>query len=277
MRVCKNNYTDILRKNFGANPLLIPSEAHQPMTLLEVENKRPRIIGKFRDLIEGDFDSDIEVESSAMAEFSGEHTKATRLKTGLELLGNFIRAFGVNPAKIEGGLNQSKKISFAFESVQRIRIDELALAKITTNGDIKGDMNNPIVKRIMANKKHQLAMIVEAFVSNNFSIATFDDSDREVDINIPLIQDALSNGSGNVTAESHKSNVIKFKNSQPLTFAFTCIEMGIESDTGSLLYKSSIANLREKGFRGQSTVGDNRSGTLKRLLFDDDENRPLLI
>ncbi|MBL0009111.1 MAG: hypothetical protein IPP25_18555 [Saprospiraceae bacterium] len=40
VRICKNNVTDVIRDQFGANPLRVPEARIQPMCMLEVKGQQ---------------------------------------------------------------------------------------------------------------------------------------------------------------------------------------------------------------------------------------------
>ncbi|GAA4271505.1 hypothetical protein U6A24_13040 [Aquimarina gracilis] len=274
MRICKNNITDQIRDLFDANPLKVPEARIQPLCMLEVKEQKPKYLGEFRFLVKDGFQHNIEIKTSPVSQVSNVKTKKIDFKIGFDILGNFIKAFGLDPAAVGASIKGTKKLSFSFGNVIRKYIDTLELGHILVSNDITGDPDNMFIEEITQNKDVKLALITDVLTSTDFSLSTYRDNTTGTEINIPLIQQYLANIDTNLTVEKVSENEIKFKGETPLTYAFTCVEITIDPETGKFSRGQWLDNIRSAqapGFGGTETVD------IPKLLLDENQANPLLI
>ncbi len=275
MRICKNNITDQIRDLFDANPLRIPEARIQPMCMLEIRNHKQKYLGEFKFLVKDGFKHSITINTAPVAQVSDVKTKKIDFKIGFDILGNFIKAFGLDPAVIGASVKGSSKMAFSFGNVVRKYIDTLELGHILVSHDIKGDQDNIFIQDITDNKDVQLALITDVLTSTDFSLSTFKDNTTNAEINIPLIQEYLGNVDTGLTIEKVSENEVKFKGETPLTYAFTCVEINIDPLTGKFSRGQWLDNIRSvKGTAGVSTAEQIE---IPKLLLDDNQANPLLI
>jgi len=278
MRICKNDITDIIADLFGANALKIPESRIQPLCLLEIEDNKPVFLGEFRNLVRGSFDHGVEIKTSFVSEVSDVKTEKVSIGFGLKILENFLKAFRADPVTISLALSNSKKISFAFSDVQRKYFEPLELGKILSENKIYGDQKNMFIKAIIKNKNLRLALITDVLVSNNFSMSTYDEGNSAVKIDIPLIQGYISGAGLDLKVESSSDHEVKFNGPEALTFAFSCVEIRIDS-SGRISKGDWLRRIRSA--KGLDTVSEaeisneelNRSA---RFQIDDNRANPLL-
>ncbi len=277
MRVCKNNITDQIRDLFDANPLKVPEARIQPLCMLEIKDHKPKYLGEFKFLVKDGFTQAIEIRTAPVSQVSNVKTKKIDFKIGFDILGNFIKAFGLDPAAVGASIKGSKKLSFSFGNVVRKYIDTLELGHILVSNDIKGDPDNMFIEEISRNEDIKLALITDVLTSSDFSLSTYKDNATGAKINIPLIQEYLGNIDTNLTVEKVSENEIKFKGDTPLTYAFTCVEISIEPATGKFSRGQWLDNIRSaKAHTGLgSSIGELVE--VPKLLLDDNQANPLLI
>ncbi len=275
MRICKNDITDQIRDLFDANPLRVPEARIQPMCMLEVQNQKPKYLGEFRFLVKDGFKHSIEIQTAPVSQVSNVKTKKIDFKMGFDILGNFIKAFGLDPAAIGASVKGSKKMSFSFGNVVRKYVDTLELGHILVANDIKGDPDNTFIVDITNNKEVKLALITDILTSTDFSLSTYKDNTTEAEINIPLIQEYISNVDTKLTVEKVSENEVKFKGETPLTYAFSCVEINIDPETGKFSRGKWLDNIRsvKKGVAAPKT----EKIEIPKLMLDDNQANPLLI
>ncbi len=274
MRICKNELTDQLRSMFNANPLRIPESIYQPLLVLEIINKKPQPLGQFEELVKGKYNHNLDIITSEVAEFSGQQTKKVNSKLGLDILGGFIKAFGAEPAKINIALNKAKSLNFSFSNVERRRFSPLLLGKILAENEVFANPNNMFVDKIMKDRKSKLAIVTDVITSNSFSINVFDEKDNDIEIDIPIIENYLTNLDIEFNIDSTKTNEIKFTKDTPLTFAFSCVEILID-ENGKFSSADWITKIKARG--SANTRTKERIEHDAKILFDDDQANPLLI
>lgn len=278
MRICKNEITDDLRRLFGANPLKIPDETYQPLLMIEIVNNRPKILGQFQELIKGNFDLNLKIETRDLAEISGRKTRKVQFDFGFELLGNFFKGFGMSAIGIESSLKNTKNFTFSFSNVQRKYFSPLALGKVLSENEIYADPNNFIIEKIIKDKKLKLGLVTDVIISNSFSMNTFDASDNQAKIDIPTIQGYVDNIKAGTKIEKISESEIKFENEKSLTFAFSCIEIQIDPETGKFSRGDWLNDIKAKGITTNvETLSEEELNLQSKFLFDDNEFNPLLI
>lgn len=274
MRVCKNKITDQIRDLFDANPLRVPEARIQPLCMLEIRDEKPKYLGEFKFLVKDGFQHSLAINSSPVSQISNTKTKKIDFKVGFDILGNFIKALGMDPAVIGASVKGSKKMSFSFGNVVRKYIDVLEFGNVLIKDDIKGDPENMFIEEIINSKKDvKLALITDVLTSTDFSLSTYSSNDTEAAINIPLIQNYVANIDTSLKVEKVTENEVKFQGDTPLTYAFTCIELNIDPETGKFSRGQWLDNIRSAKSEG---LGSSQV-QIPHYVFDENQANPLLL
>lgn len=262
IRLCKNDFTDELRRLFDANPLRIPQTGMQPLTILEIDSSRKaRYFTEFKSLIDIDMGDSITLKSEELTGFSMKKSKKVEVGLGLDLLQSYLGAFGIPPAAVEGEIQKDGKFSLSFSNVSRNYFDQVELGRFLENNEIR--INKKYTTMKSPNSK--LAIVIDSIVSKDFKISVYDKSDNGVNIALPAIEESIANAKIDVNVSRETENDICFKKEYPLTFAFSCKE--IEIIDGKIVAGELIQNAR--GI--QPNMGSSN------LLDDDIQEGPLLI
>ncbi|MBQ4819453.1 hypothetical protein [Aquimarina sp. MMG016] len=274
MRICKNKITDQIRDLFDANPLRVPEARIQPLCMLEIRDEKPKYLGEFKFLVKDGFQHSLTINSSPVSQISNTKTKKIDFKIGFDILGNFIKALGMDPAVIGASVKGSKKMSFSFGNVVRKYIDVLEFGNVLIKDDIKGDPENMFIEEIINSKKDvKLALITDVLTSTDFSLSTYSSNDTEAAINIPLIQNYVANIDTSLKVEKVTENEVKFQGDTPLTYAFTCIELNIDPETGKFSRGQWLDNIRSAKSEG---LGSSQV-QIPHYVFDENQANPLLL
>ncbi len=274
MRICKNTITDQIRDLFDANPLKVPEARIQPLCMLEIKDQKPKYLGEFKFLVKDGLQHTIPIKTAPVSQVSDVKTKKIDFKIGFDILGNFIKAFGLDPAAVGASIKGSKKLSFSFGNVVRKYVDTLELGHILVSNDIKGDPDNMFIEDIANNKDIKLALITDVLTSTDFSLSTYKDNTTGAEINIPLIQKYLANIDTKLTVEKVSENEVKFKGETPLTYAFTCVEINIDPETGKFSRGQWLDNIRSAQAPGKT---ETETIEIPKLMLDENQANPLLI
>ena len=280
MRICKNKITDTIAEHFGANPLKIPESRIQPLCLLEIKDNKTNYLGEFKYMVSGNFEHYIEIKDSIVSEVSNVKTKKVEFDFGFKILSNFLKAFGMDPAVVSNAIKSSKKMSFSFTGVHRKYFDALQLGKILSDNEICGDPDNIFISEIMANKPLKLGLITDVLVSNNFSLNTYSEKGTDVDIDIPLIQGYASDVGMGLDVKKTSNSEVKFEGAQPLTFAFSCVEIKIDPNSGKISRGDWLKNIRSiRGIEeiNEADLTNEDWNRYSKMSIDDNLANPLLI
>lgn len=278
-RICKNHITDHIRDHFGANPLKAPEARIQPLCMLEIDHDKPSYLGEFKYLVKNGFPHDVPIKEEPVASVSGKHSKITDFDTGFQILSGFLKGLGVDPASVGAAMKKSKKMAFSFQNVRRKFIDPLQFGMILSQNNVIGDPDNFILSRAIRDKKILLGVITDVMVSNNFSISTFSESEQSVDVDVPLIQEAIAGLNVNVKVNKTADNEVAFEAPYDLSFAFSALELIIDPQTGKFSRGNWLKNL--KSASGEEKKFENLTQEdlhlLDRLEIDNNREYPLLI
>ena len=274
MRICKNDITDLIRDQFGANPLRIPENRIRPMTLVEIKDRKLNYLGNFKYLVKGGLPQTPAPLESIAAAVNGKQSKKVKLKLGFDILGNFLKAFNIDSSVVSAAIENTKKIAFTFHDVKRHYFDILEFGQILSDHQISGNQENIFIQHILKNEDTQLGLITDALVSNNFSLSTFKDNETGIGIKIPLIQEYISDVDLNVEVLKTAENTVTFKGPTPLTFAFSCVELLIDPETGRFTRGEWFDNIQPRD--GQEITKELNQANAK-MTIDPDQANPLLL
>lgn len=278
-RICKNKLTDVIRDQFGANPLKIPEARIQPMCILEIREGSQQYLGEFRYLVKGGFNYEIPKIVEPVASVSDQRSAIADFTTGFGILGNFLKALGVDPAAVSASMAKTKKMSFSFSNVRRSFIDPLMFGSVLSQNDLFADKDNFILLPAMQDEDVRLGLITDILISNNFSLAAFSETNTSVDIDVPAIAKAVANVNINVKIHKTADNEVKFEGPSDLTFAFTCLELKINPETGKFSRGDWLKNIKSASGERRTfeSVKPNETKLLDRILIDANTEYPLLI
>jgi hypothetical protein len=279
MRICKNQVTDIVRDKFGANPLRVPEARIQPMCILEIEDQQKQYLGEFRYLVKNGFDHPVPVAETPVAEISDTWTKTVDIKTGFTILGGFLKALNIDPAGVSAAFKRSKNIAFSFSNVRRKYVDVLQLGQILSHNDLFGDTENFILQPALAGGEVKLGLITDVIVSNNFSITSLVNEETTLDVDIEAIGKVLGKVNAGIEITRTDDNAVKFQGPYDLTFAFSCLEIKIDPNTGKFSRGDWMTNLKSASGtpRTFESLQPGEERQLDRLMLDDNKQHQLLI
>lgn len=252
MRICKNDITDYLRKELGANPVKIPESRIVPLLVLEIVDKKPRYLGQLKYLVKNDHEINVPINDGVVSDISNKKTKSIDLKIGLKILNGFMKALGGDGAAIGAALKSNKEMAFTFNNVTTKYFDILQLWKMLNDKEIIAQPANLGLGDDFY--KSDLGLVTRVIQSNSFSITAYKNSDVNGEINIPLIENYIANADLKFNVKSENASKITFNSEEKLTFAFTCVELKIEESTNRILRGEWIDNLRSKAAGAESKV-----------------------
>lgn len=221
----------VLHDVLQANILKIPDARIAPLGVIERS-----VLGtsKFRTTLGNILTkaSDIDIDpaylvTKPMANIAGEQTRRTDLQLGLEILGGFLKGFGVTLPNLGIHFKDVTKVTFSFENVRRIWMDNGILAaelkdqRIERNAMTSGFFDFPASK---------LLLIDSVIVSNDFSIHAAETVDDSFGFDVQAITEEMGGVGGKLKVESRGSHTLTFQGEDSLPFAFTCVHFRLDGE-----------------------------------------------
>jgi len=109
---------DTLRNVFHANVVEIPESRIEPLVVVAASKDTTSFRGAILPLLTKPTTfTKPQILQSTMPSVSGTKTQEVNLSVGLEILGNFLKGFGVPSLDLSPSFSGATKISFSFDSV----------------------------------------------------------------------------------------------------------------------------------------------------------------
>jgi len=220
----------VLHDALQANLLKVPDERIVPLGVIE----KP-LIGKakFRTtlgtILKNPSDIDIDdnyLVNKRMASLSGTETNQTNIATGLKILNDFLKGFGVNLPNISLHFKEVTNVTFSFENVHRTWMDNGVLAGVLEEQAI---IKNALTKGFFGLASNKLLVIDSIITSNDFSIHVADEVQDSFSFNAAVIEQEINKVGGKIKVFSSNKRSLTFKGEKNLPFAFTCLHFKINT------------------------------------------------
>lgn len=226
--LCKSDpLVDTLKDVFGANIVRVPEERIRPLTVLASDGSRTSFRGALAPALVGAEALDVPVDDSTMANVSGKRSSSVKLDLGLKILGGFLAALHIPSAGIEAQLEGAKQVSFSFQDVKRLYVDPTALGHQLSGRVV--DRQNPAVS-IFFGDDWTFLVVDSAITSRDFSINVEKAATQGFRVDVPTIQQIVSEANAGVQVQSTSGTDLVFKGDAYLTFAFTCVRLFLDAD-----------------------------------------------
>lgn len=228
--LCSNDpIVSTLQSVFHANIVEIPEERIRPLYVVaNLGNKTTSFRGAISALLKSPTTyKDPPVQQSLMANISGSKTRQVDLKFGLQILGNFLNAFGVPSINVNAAFTGATKVSFSFNKVIRYWVDDGVLG-----GDLIGsvvDSNNPAAAIYFGPQKYNCYILDSSITSSDFTISVDQSSRGNFQIDVPAIQQIVQKANVQLAVSSSSTTSISFTGQKQLGFAFSCVSASLDA------------------------------------------------
>ncbi len=216
---------------FGANIVRVPEQRVRPMTVLSSHGGKSSFRGALAPLLVGVSSLDIAIASSRMADVSGKRSRSVSLDLGLNILDGFLKGLGIPSAGISAKLSGASEVSFTFKNVVRDFVDIGSLGRALTG--LKVDRENPAAAIFFQNQGYTFLVIDSVITSSDFSIAVTRKQNSSFALDVPAIQQIVSEAKVNVQVTTTTGYDLTFQGDKHLSFAFSCVRLYL-SDIGEI-------------------------------------------
>jgi hypothetical protein len=222
--LCKrDSIVDTLRNVFHANIVAIPESRIKPLVIAAASTASTSFRGRIVPLLKKPTGyTDPPIQTSTMPSISGTKTREVSLDLGLEILGNFLKGFGVPSANLSAAFKGATKVSFSFNKVARLFVDINELGEHVTGSVL--DRNNPGASIFFAaDNPFKCYILDSAITSQDFTFSVEQSNTQDFKVSLPTISAIVSQANAGVTIKSSSSVSVSFQGDRPLGFAFSCV------------------------------------------------------
>ena len=225
----KNPLMETIRKTYKMTPLNIPDSETQPLMIVAHRGRESSLWGPLEDLFAGvDEVIDLDLNSATVANVSVENTGSLNMDFGFSLLSGLLKGFGVELSPFKVALENASEISLSFENVQKKSIGLTTLGKALI--DKKINLENPAMHVFTrSNRKFEMYLISSVLQSNQIMINIEKTTDDSLGVEAPDLG-GLTDVSVELKETQNKKQVIAFAGTEPLTFAFSAVELFFDKD-----------------------------------------------
>jgi hypothetical protein len=243
-RLCQNDTTSALRDLFNATPMRVPEASIQPMLVVAEQGGKTDKRGELRHLLSLDAPLPIEIKESPVSDVSLERTRSMDWDFGFKLLDGFFQGFNLPSAAIGAKLNNAKEVSLSFKNVKRRNIDKNQLGSALIGKTL--NLAHPAAQIFLGENAHNMLLVTDVIISNGFAINVVKSHDENANIEVPAIQQIVNEARMNVQVKGGTNNSISFEGADFLTFAFTCVKLDINPNTGALAVGMTVVTRESK-------------------------------
>jgi len=222
--LCKRDpIVDTLRNVFHANIVAVPESRIQPLVIVAANRQATSFRGRILPLLKKPTTYvDPQIQTSAMPSISGTRTRQVSLDMGLEVLGNFLKGFGVPAIGLSAAFTGATKVSFSFDKVARLFVDVGELGEHVTGSVL--ERNNPSAEIFFkADNPFKCYILDSAITSEDFTFQVEQSTSTDFKLSLPTISEIVSKANAGVTVSGSSTLAVTFTGNRPLGFAFSCL------------------------------------------------------
>ncbi|MEY3052948.1 MAG: hypothetical protein RLY31_2733 [Bacteroidota bacterium] len=238
-RICKNDTTSALREMFGATPVRVPESSIQPMLVIAERHGKTDRRGELHHLLSQPSALRVDIHEDTVADVNLQRTRSMDWRVGLKLLDGFFQGLRLPSAALGARMNNGKEMSLSFRHVRRRWIDKNELG--TALRDRKLDLSHPAARIFSGENAHRLLLVTDVILSNGFSIDLSGSGSGERSISLPEIQQIVTDANSAVSVSGNSNNSIAFEGPEFLTFAFSCVLLQVDPDSGLLTVGTAVS------------------------------------
>jgi hypothetical protein len=262
---------EYLRSTFGANIVRIPRASLRPPEVVAVRRGQAKTMGLLGDILaepEPFIMELTDLHEEQAPPVLAQKTRAVGFNLGLEILGGLLPGFGLPKAGLGAVLGPQSTISFNFHDVRRVYVEPNRLGRLLQNRAL--DRGNPATSAYFdARDPWRLMLIDSVLTSPGFTVTAKRASAESAHIDLPAIQQLVSDASAKVTVSSSASSEVSFTGEERLTFAFTCLEVSLDASNRIVGLAGSGARTVIQGLAGSSAASAAPQPVTGVLLSDD--------
>ena len=227
-RLCSDDpVVSELRAIFKANILRVPEERIAPLSVLCSSRDEVRFLGTVGSLLDGTpFEQPIaDFKESEMASLVNRRSRSVDAEIALQVLSGFLDGMGgtLSP-KLSSKLREKRTLRFHFPSVRRRYVEIARIGQLLAGRAF--DRSN-LLSETLLDPRTSVRLIDSVITSSEFEIETGDGGEAGLELDAGLLKQLLMEAKVDVVAKD--ANRLAFRSRRRMTFAFTCVNVGLLS------------------------------------------------
>jgi hypothetical protein len=223
---------EYLRSTFGANIVRIPRASLRPLEVLAAHMGTTKTMGQLGDILVGTprfalSPGDLHEEPAPPV--LAQKTRSAAFDLGLDILGGLLQGFGMPKVGLGTAFAPKSAISFTFHDVRRVYVETNRLGRLLHDRIV--DRANPATRLYFEEADPwRLLLIDSVLTSPGFTVTASRSRTESAHVDLPTLQQLVSDVSAKVHVSSSASSEVSFTGKEPLTFAFTCLEVRLDDN-----------------------------------------------
>ena len=252
LRICKNKTTDLLRDIFHATPVTPPESTIRPLFVLSRLDGKISRRGELKFLFPKKYHKALQLQFSRhrVADTALQRTQTVNMGLGLNIMGALLQGFKIDTTPVAAALRGAKEISFSFTNIERISVDVNELGAALSGKHL--DLKNASAKIFLGSESPaEMLLITDVLSSNMMAINTESTREQNFKINLDALESVIASADLKVKVHQHQENSIVFEGEEPLTFAFSCIRVYVDEQTGALTLGEAVEVRAARDAKGE--------------------------
>lgn len=224
---CSDPATTYL-KELGYNVVRYPDASIKPLTVFGQLGGTSRQLGSLKHLvISSDAKHPTVSSPQAAPAIKFQNSSKLKFKFGIKVLAGFLGALGTqfDPSAT---FTNAKTLQFQFRDVSASRVVPAEVGAYLDQGEI--DFNAAIFEPYLFGSG-RLFIVTDVLLSKSITTKFEKTAGVAAAVQLPALEGQLSGGV-TVSADSAEQGLITYTGTQPVTFAFRCVEVAVEDDGG---------------------------------------------
>jgi hypothetical protein len=182
---------------------------------------------------------------STAPDFQYDRSDEYRGAFGLQILQGLLSGIG---GSARGNISKRTTLTFQYHDPERIAVAPFAVGSYLKGGDL--DLDNPFLQAFLKTDDEfdsDFFVITEVLRSRRLTVVATNSNSAELAADVQAMA-GMANGNVEASAAGQSEKSIRFKGSEPLTFAFKAFEIGFNDGAWAVLgIASSAVFLSKKG------------------------------
>src|SRR3990170_3740663 len=219
-------------KRFGYSVFRVPRLSAQPLELLHRAGKDLTRLGHVTDLVTAGAvpPPAVHRDDQPGVDIEGIESSKVNVNIGVTILASFVGALGGGNLGVQTGFHRARSVTFKYVGVREDSIDVLLLEQFVRAGRINPHVPSGTIEKLIDDEVYAITSVLK---TNRISVAAQGDSGASVELDVPVIQQAVG-GNVKIRTEGAIASQVTFEGPIAIPFAFQAVQL-VFADSGEFL------------------------------------------